>query len=473
MRLLLLLFFAFILMLSKGGAQDTSWTLQRCVDHAIQHNLQVKQSEITVSQNKLAQDQSYASFIPTINGQVGHNYYWGRAIDPYTNQFTNQQVQSSNFGLSSTLTVFEGLQLQRTLSQSKLNYLASRKDLEKIRNDISLNVVAAYLQVLYNQDLVDVFKAQVAATDDQCRRMRRMFELGSASKANYLDLEAQLASDSASLVAGMAQVDQSVLILAQLLELESVKGFDIDRPMMDEPPALPAGLSADAVYSAALLTQPEIKGNEFRLKAAENGLAAARGSRMPRLYMSGSLNTTFSTSFKTPQFGNGYGYDAAGFTSSFDTVFLVSPNITGYEMVPFWDQLDRNRGAGVGFMLQLPLFNGWSARTNVERARLALQQSKLNDEITKNNLYKSVQQAVLDAVSSRRKYESTTRSVESLQESANFNKQRFELGLINTYEYSLSRNNLARAQADRLQAKYDHIFRLKILDFYQGRPLAF
>ncbi|MFM9052719.1 MAG: TolC family protein, partial [Bacteroidota bacterium] len=458
MRIILLTVLSLFSVIARP--QVSGWTLQQCVNYAVEHNLQVKQTELNVSQNKLIQDQSYASFLPTLNGQMGHNYYWGRAIDPYTNQFSNQQVQSSSFGVSSTLTLFEGLQLQRTLSQSKLNYMASRKDLEKIRNDVSLNVVAAYLQVLYNQDLLQVLEKQVTATENQYQRMRRMFELGTASKSNFLDLEAQLASDSASLVAGMAQVDQSLLNLVQLLELDSVKGFSIVRPAIDEPPVMTPGVTADAIYSSALITQPEIKGNEFRLRAAESGLASAKGSRLPRLYMSGSLNTTFSTSFKLPTISTIPGFEAAGFTSSFDTVFLYSPDVIGYEQVPFWDQLNRNRGAGIGFMLQLPLFNGWSARTNVERARLAVQQSRLNDEITKNNLYKSVQQAVLDAYSSRRKYDASMRSVASLREAAKFNKERFELGLVNTYEYSISRNNLARGEADLLKSKYDHIFRL-------------
>ncbi|MFM8431654.1 MAG: TolC family protein, partial [Bacteroidota bacterium] len=367
MRILLLTVLSLFSAIARP--QVSGWTLQQCVNYAVEHNLQVKQTELNVSQNKLIQDQSYASFLPTLNGQMGHNYYWGRAIDPYTNQFSNQQVQSSSFGVSSTLTLFEGLQLQRTLSQSKLNYMASRKDLEKIRNDVSLNVVAAYLQVLYNQDLLQVLEKQVTATENQYQRMRRMFELGTASKSNFLDLEAQLASDSASLVAGMAQVDQSLLNLVQLLELDSVKGFSIVRPAIDEPPVMTPGVTADAIYSSALITQPEIKGNEFRLRAAESGLASAKGSRLPRLYMSGSLNTTFSTSFKLPTISTIPGFEAAGFTSSFDTVFLYSPDVIGYEQVPFWDQLNRNRGAGIGFMLQLPLFNGWSARTNVERAR--------------------------------------------------------------------------------------------------------
>jgi outer membrane protein len=449
------------------------WSLQQCVNYAIDHNLQVKQTALNVDQTKILQDQSYASFLPTVNGQVGHNYYWGRTIDPYTNSYKNQQVQSDNFGISSSVVLFDGFQLQNSLGQSKLNYLASQKDLDQIKNDISLNVVASYLQVLYNQDVYAVLSGQVNATTDQRNRMKRMYEIGSASKANYLDLEAQLANDSASLVAGQNQVEQSVLSLKQLLELKpDAVNFTIEHPVLPDVPELPSGLSAESVFASALLTQPQIKGSEFRLQAAEKGLSIAKGSRSPRLFLSGSWNTNYATSFKQPT-SFLPSTDTVGYTTANDLVIVPSVTPTDFALVPFKNQFNQNRGTGVGVTLQLPVFNGWSVRTNVERARINVEQSRLNNELTRNNLFKSVQQAVLDAVSARRKYDATLRSESSLKESAEYSRQRFELGLINTYEYALSKNNLARAEANLLQAKYDYIFRLKILDFYQGKPLTF
>ncbi|MEY4593618.1 MAG: hypothetical protein RIQ47_28 [Bacteroidota bacterium] len=469
------LFFLFLLLQLSANAQN-EWSLSKCVDYALEHNLQVRLSALNVDQSKSIQDQSYANFLPNLNGQIGHNYYWGRFIDPYTNIYTNQEVQSSNLGLSATVSLFQGLQLQSTLSQSKLNYMASRKELDKVRNDISLNVVAAYLQVLYNQDLYQVLLGQVAATADQAKRMRRMYELGNASKANLLDLEAQLANDSASLVTGQAQVDQSLLSLLQLLELDTVKDFRLEKPSQLELPELPADITPEFIYAAALRTQPEIQGSEFRRLAAAKGLSAAKGAQYPRLFLSGNWNTNYSTSNRQISditFGPPSIFPS-GYTSGGDSVFTVQPNaITSFTEVPFWEQLDKNRGTGLGVTLQLPIFNNWSARNNITRARIALEQSQLNDEITRNNLYKSVQQAVLDAFSGRRKYDANLRSVASLREASAFSRQRFELGLINTYEFALAVNNLARGEANLLQAKYDYLFRLKLLDFYQGKPLTF
>lgn len=464
-----------LLLASLQGAQaQSSWNLQRCIDYALEHNLQVRQSALNVDQNKALEQESYASFLPAVNGQVGSNVYFGRFVDPYTNAFTNTEVRSTSVGLNASLVLFQGFQLQYQLSQSRLNYMASRFEMQKVRNDISLNVVAAYLQVLYNQDLLEVLQGRVNATVDQRNRMKRMYELGSASKSNYLELEAQVAADSASLVSGKAQVDQSVLTLAQLLELDTVSDFQVERPFLNVLPELPGTLDAEAVYSAALKTQPEIKGSEFRRMASEKSLAAVKGSRYPRLLLFGNLNTNYSSSYRKFNFDSPGTYISSpfGYTSSGDTVYQVNVFFPS-SVVPFRDQLDNNMGSAIGMTLQLPLFNNWSVRTNVARTRIALEQSRLNEEVVKNNMYKSVQQAVLDAFSARRKYDAGTRSVESLREASEFNRQRFELGLINTYEYALSVNNLLRGQADQLQSKYDYLFRLKILDFYQGKPLAF
>jgi outer membrane protein len=472
-------FYSFTVVLVFGVLSSTaqaSWNLQRCLDYALQHNLQVKQSELSVEQSRISRDESYASFFPSVNGQASSNVYFGRFVDPYTNLFTTSEVRSTNLGLNASMALFQGLQLQNQLSQSRLNYMASRFELEKVRNDISLNVVAAYLQVLYNQDVYDVLAGRVQATVDQRNRMKRMYELGTVSKGNYLELDAQVASDSASLVAGKAQVDQSVLSLAQLLELDSLSDFRIDRPSVDLVPELPSLLDADAVYGAALKTQPEIKGSEFRRLASEKGLSVARGARYPRLFIAGNLNTNYSSSNQnvTVDFPGTFTSTPTGFTSSGDTVFTISPDvIRRFEKVPLMDQFENNRGSGVAVSLQIPLFNNWNVRSNVARTKVAFEQSRLNEEIVRNNLYKSVQQAVLDAVSARRKFEAGTRSAESLREAAQFSRQRFELGLINSYEYAISVNNLARGEADRLQAKYDYLFRLKLLDFYQGKPLTF
>ncbi len=458
------------------GFSQSPWTLQQCIDYALENNIQIRQTELTTELNQEYKSQSIANLFPSLNGSASQNYFYGRSIDPFTNSFTTSQVRSNSFALSSNVSLFEGFQLQNSLRQSQLNFLSSQFDLQKVRNDISLNVVTYYLQVLYNKELLASTKEQEAATKVQRDKIARMYELGSVSKGNLLDMEAQLASDELRLVQAQSSYDQSMLNLTQLLELNIDKGFSILDPALSSP-SLPADLmNTNTIYTAALGNQPDIRSYELRVESASKGLSIARGARYPRLVLSGSISTNFSTSSQDIV---GYDFQApttvfSGFTGSGDSVYTFVNNIkANFEQTPFRDQLDNNLGKSLGFSLQIPLFNGWSAKTNVSRAKINLEQSRLNLEQTKKNLLNSVQQAVSDAYSAFKRYEAGEKSQAALTESFKFNQQSYDLGLISSYDYLVVKNNLAKADADLLQAKYDFIFRLKILDFYQGKKLTF
>jgi outer membrane protein len=475
MRELRVLFFTVSLILIghfKSDAQQ-SWTLQECINYALSHNISVKQSELNTESSRESYEQSIAGFFPSLNGNASHNYYYGRSIDPTSNQFTTSQVQSNNFSLNSSITVFDGLQLQNSLRQSKLNYKASQSDLDKIRNDISLNVVTFYLQVLYNRELLKTTQEQVDATKGQRDKTQRMYELGSVSKGNFLDLEAQYSSDEVRLITAQSQLDQSLLSLTQLLELDSVKDFNIIQPNV-EVPSVQAEANVNTVYAAALNTQPDIKSSEYKVMSAERSLSIARGGRFPRLTFGASLSTNYSSASQDiTGFIPGV-KPVIGFVSDTIPVYSVVQEVTPiYGNKSFSNQISDNLSKSIGFNLSIPIFNGWAAKTNIAHARISVQQSKLSLEATQKALYKSVQQAVADANAAYRKYMANDKSVQSLQEAFNYNEQKYNLGLISTYDYLLSKNNLAKAQADLLQAKYDYIFRVKILDFYQGKPLAF
>ena len=264
-----------------------AWSLQQCIDYALNHNISVKQSELNTEASKETYHQNIAGFFPSLNANAGQSYYFGRSIDPTTNQFTNNEVRSNNFSLSSGVAIFEGFQLQNSLKQSKLNYLSSQYDLEKIKNDISLSVVTYYLQILYNRELLKSTNELVDATKLQRDRTKRMYELGSVSKGSYLDLEAQFSSDEVRLINAQAQLDQSVLSLTQLLELDSVKDFTIVQPNIDAPSLSIREADVYGIYFSALKTQPDIKSYEYRVMSAEKGLSVARGGRYPKLSFGG------------------------------------------------------------------------------------------------------------------------------------------------------------------------------------------
>jgi outer membrane protein len=254
--------------------------------------------------------------------------------------------------------------------------------------------------------------------------------------------------------------------------MDTVKDFSIAAPVV-EPPAMNASYTdVNGIYSTALTNQPDIKSYEYRVHSAEKGVSIARGGLWPRLQGNGSLSTQYVTSKQDVKFIQGPP-QAVGFTQNLDTVYSFFSTDASYSKTPFNKQLDDNLNKTVGMSLSIPLFNSWQAHNGIKRAKINLEQSQLNLLSAQKGLLKSIQQAVADAAASNQKLIAGQKSVAALTESMNYNEQKYNLGLISTYDYLLSKNNLARAQADLLQAKYDYIFRLKVIDFYLGKPLTF
>jgi outer membrane protein len=463
--------FFLLLLIPFFSFAQKRWTLQECVDHALKNNIQIKQSELNLDLADVNKDQSLFSIFPSLNAGANHNSYFGRSVDPTTYQFTTNEIRSSNFSLTSSITIFDGFQLQNSLKQSKLNYLSAKKDLEKIRNDVSLNVVTFYLQVLYNKDLVVQAKEQVDASKTQRDKLKEMENLGAASRGNLLDMEAQLASDELRLVNVQSQYDAAVLSLTQLLELTTVRDFAVEAPVFPNPVVDVASLNVNAIYESALTTQPEVKSSEYKVENAKKGLSIARGASSPRLSLSGSMSSAYSSSRERPV-SSIIDTIPIGFTQTLEPVYTIG-SIPTYEKTSFSDQLDENLSKSVGLNLVIPLFNGWQTRGGIRRAKIFLQQAQLNDESLRKSLFKSVQQAVNDVLAANNRLSAAQKSSDALTESYDFNKQKFELGMLNSYDFLISKSNYSKSQSDLLQAKYDLIFKLKILDFYMGKPLTF
>jgi outer membrane protein len=464
-----------LLIVSANSFAQSAWSLQQCIDYALANNLTVKQSELNVEISKAGVNQSAASLFPSLNGYGSNNYYYGRSIDPYTNQFTQNQVRSNSFSLSSSVSLFEGFALVNSLKQSKLNYMSSKYDLQKVKNDMALNVATVYLQVLYNKELLAVTADQFDATKLQRDRTKRMEELGSMSKGNLLDMESQLAADEVRLITAQSAYDQSMLSLKQLLEMDTVNEFSILTPEISAP-AMEAGYNdVHAIYLTALSNQPDIASYQFKVSSAAKGLSIARGARYPRLSLGGSISTTYSTS--SQRFLSSTITDPnpiIGYTSQLDTVFSLFPESQAtFEKTPFNDQLSDNLSKSVGFNLSIPLFNGLTVSSNIRRAKIYLRQTELGFEQTKKAMYKSIEQAVTDAGAAYQKYVAGEKNVNAQEQSMTFNQQRYDVGLISSYDYLIAKNNYTKAKSDLLQAKFDYIFRLKVLDFYMGKSLSF
>lgn len=462
------------LFIGTNVSAQKKWTLQECIDYALSNNIQIKQSELNTQLSKYEVDQSKATFLPDINASIGHSYNFGRSIDPYTNLYTNNEIQSTNLGASASMVLFSGLQLVNSLKQSKLNYLSSKYEEKKIQNDVTINVVTAYLQVLYAKENFKNASEQFDATQLQRDRTKKLFDAGSVSKGNLLDIEAQLATDEVSKTDAEVQLTQALLTLTQLLELNTMNDFDVVDPAINSLDGFILPADVVSVYQLATQNQPDVIASDYRVKSSEKGLSLAKASHYPRLSLSGGIGTASSTTNRKIS-SISYGPPPLiGYTTDTVEVYSVSPTTNyGLTDIPLEDQLKNNRNQYISFNLSIPIFNGWSTRTNVKRAQTTYMQSQLNHEQLKKSLFKNVQQAYVDASSAFKKYTATERSLQSAQEAFSFNEQRYNLGLINTYDYLLSKNNLAKSQTAIVQAKYDYIFRIKILDFYQGKPLTF
>lgn len=470
--IILLLIAFFSLSSMKGNAQE-AWSLQKCIEHAIGNNISVKQNELSAEMAKENYNQSIANLLPSLNAGASHSYNWGQRIDPFTNQFATNRVRSNNFYLSSQVTLFSGLQLQNTLKQNSLNYLSGKYDVEKMKNDIALNVATAYLNILFAQELLSVANTQKQTTENQVDRTKKLVDAGTLPLGSLLDLQAQLASDELNVVNTQNQLDIANLSLVQLLNLEKTAGFAIIKPELDMPanPAL-AG-SAEEVYNYALSNQPSIKSAETKVLSAERGEKIAKGSAYPSITMSGSIGSGYSGLSKKV-----VGYETGapsviGYTPDTIPVYSVASSVIPItETTPFGEQLKNNINENLGFNLNIPIFNGWQSHNAISRAKIAKQNAEYTLELSKQTLRQTIEQAHVDAQSALKQYYATQKTVDALSQAFEYAEKRFNVGALNSTDYNTAKNSLNNAQSDLLRNKFNYIFKSKVLDFYMGKPIT-
>lgn len=431
------------LILSQGFTfgQQQEWSLEECIKYAIDHNIQIKQQTIQTKVQKNSLEQSKLDLLPTISGQASHDYSFGRALDQTSYEFYNQTVQSDYFYLGGRTNIFSGLQNLNTIQKNKYELLAGEQDLQRIRDNVSLSVALAYLQILLNKELVTANENQLDITLQQIEKTKKLVDAGSVARGNLLQIEAQAAQEELSLITIKNQLDISYLNLTQLLELESPVGFEIVVPDIHvEPNSIITG-NIDEIYDLAAQTRPEIKSSELNLTASEYALKIAKGARSPNI----SLSHTFGTRYS-------YIKDMPGLQS-------------------FEDQLKNNKNYGLGVSMNIPILNGWQVNKNISNSRLAVENSQYSLEGTRKELYKDIQQAYTDAVAALKKYNASIKAVSSSEESFRYTEQKFDVGMITPVDYNASKTQLLNAQSDMSQAKYEFIFKTKVLDFYKGIPL--
>lgn len=456
-----------------GQEVKKTWTLRELIDYAIANNLAVKRSNYNVRTGEINLLQSKMAMLPNLNANGNYGINWGRTIDPTTNIFTENEVRNSNLSASSSWLLWNGFRLFYNLKQNDTELEAINEDLIKARNDVILNVITLYLNVVFNKELYSVAQLQVKSTQEQLVRTRKLADAGSVPIGDVLNLEAQLATNELSVVQQENALNLSLLQLKQALQLPASSSMDVELPQVDIGNETSLTKSADEIYEIATLAMPEVKAAELRKKGAMYAFRSAKGNLYPRISINGNYNTVYSDQRQqfTPD-GSSIDVPIGFVQGTGDLVVRSTPTGTFY--VPgIGDQFRDNRGRSVGLNIQIPVFNGLQARSAVQRAAISRDLATISAIEIQNQLRQTVETAYNNAVAALKTYNSTEKQVKARDEAFRMTTQRYNLGAVNFVDYQIAENNLFQAQSDLLRAKYEFIFRKKVLDFYQGLPLGF
>ena len=430
------------------------WTFEQCIRYAFDNNIRLKQQELEVefAENNLLQ--SKINLLPNLNASGNFNSSKGKVLDQ--NTFTvvdGATVNSLTANIGSSVTLFKGLQQKNAIDRNRFSLLASIQDVEKLKNDLTLNIASSYLQILYAQEQLAVAENQLALTLLQVKRTETLVEAGSQPEGALFDIQSQAAREELLIVTAQNDLDLSKLNLMQLLDLQATTIFHIVVPDFSNIGISELTGSVDDVFATAENILPQIKSAEYNLKSIEKQLSISRGYRSPTLTFSAGTGSRYSSS-ASPRAMK----DDAGNTYFVD--------------FPLKEQLDANINSYIGLGLSIPIFNGWQVQTGIKNAKLNVKNYQYQLQLTKNTLYKEIQQAQADAAASLKKYIASTKAVTSVEESFRYTEQRYEAGIMNFVDYSTAKTRLISAQADLLQAKFEYIFKTKVLDFYSGQPIT-
>jgi outer membrane protein len=448
------------------------WTLQECIAYAQLNNISVQQQQLNVKMSQADLLSSKGNMLPNLNAGASHTYQYGRTVDRYTNTFANSQVLSENFYITSSLTLFSGMQNYNTLKQSQYSLEASRFQVLQTQYDIGMNVASAYLNVLYTQDQLTLATEQAKLTQGQVDRMQQLVTAGAQAKGTLLELQSQLATEQVNVVSAQSAVTISYLNLTQLMNLDSTAGFTIVRPGLETPNEAILSSTPDQIYQTAVAMQPGIKKAQLDYMSADKGVSIAQGAYSPSVTLQGSLGTGYSGLAKNVSSSTLTGVDTIGLTTGGDYV-LIPQYSTTFVTTPFADQFQNNVNKSIGVQINIPIFNRFQVNSSVARAKIQRESAQLNVDLSEQQLRKNIAQAHADAQAAFLKYQASQKAVDASKEAFKYTEEKFNLGASNSIDYNNAKNNLARAESNLVQSKYDYIFRVKVLDYYQGKPLTF
>lgn len=457
-------------------------SLQECVDIALKNNLLVRRSMYGVQSANIDFLQAKMAFLPTLNAGASMGFNYGRAINPVTNSFVNRNSNTLNGQLNTSWLLFNGLRLQNSFRQSQQSYRAANEDLQKVKNDVTLNVVTLYINVIFNKELLENAKYQLGSSQQTLSRINAQVAAGALPRADQLNQEAQVATNEVNVINQENALNLSMLQLKQAMQVPASTPMDVIIPelqledlILDQTP--------EEVYAIALETMPEIRSAVLKVEAATYGLKAAKGNLYPRLQFNGSAASNYSSLNRDRPVGSVEATLPVGFFviptglpgAGSEYPVFTRQNIPTSETETYGqtDQLRDNLFKTASLTLSVPLFNGLQARSNVQRAAVQSDIAKISEVEVQNTLRQSIETAYNDALAASKTFAASTKQVSAREEAFRMNTQRFELGAVSFIEQQIAENELFRARTDLTRAKYNFIFKKKILDFYQGKKIDY
>jgi len=436
----------FLCSVGAVSAQQKQWTLEECVAYAVDNNLTVEQFELDLQDAQIDKSDALGAMLPSLNSSISTAGNTGLSIDPITNQPVTTTILTANGGFTSGLTLFDGMRNIHRLNRAKLNAIANQYRLDDLKDDIRLQVALAYLQILSNKETLNVFQAQYAVSEQDVKRTKELVDAGVLPRGDLLEIEATAANLEQQIVNTENQVLISRIGLAQLLQITDYENFDVVDVDYEIPPSEVSNTSPKEIFAEALKFRNDIKFSESSIDLAVKDLAIAKGARYPTLGTFFNYNTRYSDQG---------GFDGSGFVPA----------------ESFGNQLWINDGIAYGLRLDIPIFNGFSVSNNIKRSKINIERAKLQLEQNKLELETNINQAYVDVESFSKSFEAAEKTLAARQLAYDYSKERYEVGLMNAFDFSQAQSRVDNAAADVVRTKYDYIFRIKVLEFYFGLPM--
>lgn len=430
----------FLFLTPSLNAQQQEWTLEECINYAYKHNIQLARSENQIEMSKLAVQQAKNDRLPSLSGSASFNRGYGRTIDYTTNGYTTRSSSSGSYGIGSSISLFSGFQKKHRIEKGKIDLQASLLEIEKLKEDLALNITSFYLNILYAKERLQVAKDNLTIREAQIKRMEAMIQAGTKPEGDLLEQQSQIAKAESTVIDAENTLMLNYLTLYQVLEIKENEEFLIAEPKVD---MLENADNNTLNFTQTILERPSIKAYDYRIASAHKDIQIIRSGYYPSLNLSGNI-------------GSGYSNQA----------------MRGNNRISFSDQYELNLSKSWGVSLSIPIFNKFAIRTQVKNAVLQLKNIELQKREEENHIYKELQQAQTNAIVALKKYQAQEKATKALKETFRYVEEKYQLELISNFDYNEALNNLTNANSEMIQAKYEYIFRTKILEYYNGKPLT-